>query len=63
MKYLKKFLNIIDKERSYLKDLFIVVIITRLLFLEDNTIMLLAEIIGGLVLIFHPSHSKDISEE
>lgn len=52
-----------DKERSYLKDLFIVVIITRLLFLEDNTIMLLAEIISGLVLIFHPSNSKDILEE
>jgi hypothetical protein len=63
MKYLKKFLNIMDKERSYLKDLFIVVIITRLLFLEDNTIMLLAEIISGLVLIFHPSNSKDILEE
>jgi hypothetical protein len=63
MKYFKKFLNVLDKERSYLKDLFIVVIITRLLFLEDNTIMILAEIISGLVLIFHPSHSKDISEE
>jgi hypothetical protein len=63
MNLLKKLIDLIRKEHSYIKDLFIILIITRLMFLEDNTLILLAEIVGGLVLIFNPTSRKEISEE
>jgi len=60
MKYLKKLLDTLRKDRSYIKDLFIIIVITRLMFLEDNTLALLAEIVGGLVLIFYTSENRDV---
>ena len=54
MEHLKKLLKYFGKERSYIKDLFLIVMLTRLLFLEDNTLLILAEIISGVVIIFHP---------
>ena len=55
MQYLKLIKSMLLKEQSYLKNIFIILIITRLLFLEDNQLALLAEIIGGLVVIFTTS--------
>lgn len=63
MNLLKKLIDLIRKEHSYIKDLFIILIITRLMFLEDNTLILLAEIVGGLVLIFNPTSNKEIEED
>jgi hypothetical protein len=55
MKYLKFIIDLISKEQSFLKNIFIILIMTRLLFLEDNQLALLAEIVGGLVVIFTTS--------
>ena len=57
MKYLKFIIDLISKEQSFLKNIFIILIMTRLLFLEDNQLALLAEIIGGLVVIFTTPHT------
>jgi hypothetical protein len=55
MKYLKLILSTLLKEQSYLRSVFVVIILTRLMFLEDNQLALIAEIIGGLVVIFTTS--------
>ena len=59
---INKLLSLLSKERNYIKDLFIVIVITRLMFLEDNSLALLAEIVGGLVVIFTSSAEKSIEE-
>lgn len=61
MKYLKFIIDLISKEQSFLKNIFIILIMTRLLFLEDNQLALLAEIVGGLVVIF--TTSPDVIED
>ena len=54
-KILKKLISCLITEQSYIKDIFILVIVTRLLFLEDNQLALLAEVIGGLLVIYNNS--------
>jgi len=55
MKYLKLILSTLLKEQSYLRSVFVVIILTRLMFLEDNQLALIAEIVSGLVVIFTTS--------
>ncbi len=62
MKYLRKLIDLLCKERGYIKDIFIIIVITRLIFLEDNTLVLLAEIVGGLVMIFSSSARYQIED-
>jgi len=63
MKYIiNKLLSLLSQERNYIKDIFIVIVITRLMFLEDNSLALLAEIVSGLVVIFTSSAEKSIEE-
>lgn len=59
---INKLLSLLSQERNYIKDIFIVIVITRLMFLEDNSLALLAEIVGGLVIIFTSSAEKNIEE-
>lgn len=51
MKWLQKFLELFTTQSSFLKNIFILLVITRLMFLENNQLALVAEIIGGLVFL------------
>jgi len=50
MKHFNKFLKILGN-LSRLRNIFILIILTRLLFLEPNQLALIAEIIGGVATI------------
>ena len=62
MKYLRKLMDLLCKEQGYIKDILIIIVITRLIFLEDNTLVLLAEIVGGLVMIFSSAARYQIED-
>lgn len=51
MKWLQKLLELFTTQHSFLKNIFILLVITRLMFLENNQLALIAEIIGGLVML------------
>lgn len=51
MKWLQKILELFTTQSSFLKNIFILLVITRLMFLENNQLALIAEIIGGLVML------------
>jgi hypothetical protein len=51
MKWVQKFLELFTTQSSFLKNIFILLVITRLMFLENNQLALIAEIIGGLVFL------------
>jgi hypothetical protein len=51
MKLLQKLLELFTIQSSFLKNIFILLVITRLMFLENNQLALIAEIIGGLVFL------------
>lgn len=51
MKFLHKLLELFISQNSFLKNIFILLVITRLMFLENNQLALIAEIIGGLVFL------------
>ena len=51
MKLLKKIYELLLKDHSFLKNIFILVIITRLIFLEENQMALLAEILGSIIVL------------
>jgi hypothetical protein len=51
MKWLEKLLELFTTQSSFLKNIFILLVITRLMFLENNQLALIAEIIGGLVML------------
>ena len=51
MKWLQKLLELFTTQHSFLKNIFILLVITRLMFLENNQLALIAEIIGGLVFL------------
>lgn len=51
MKWLQKLLELFTTQSSFLKNIFILLVITRLMFLENNQLALIAEIIGGLVFL------------
>jgi len=51
MKRLQKLLELFTTQSSFLKNIFILLVITRLMFLENNQLALIAEIIGSLVFL------------
>lgn len=51
MKWLEKLLELFTTQSSFIKNLFILLVVTRLMFLENNQLALIAEIIGGLVML------------
>ena len=51
MNWLQKLLELFNNQSSFLKNIFILLVITRLMFLENNQLALIAEIIGGLVFL------------
>ena len=51
MKWLQKLLELFTTQSSFLKNIFILLVITRLMFLENNQLALIAEIIGSLVFL------------
>ncbi len=61
MKWLHKILELFTTQHSFLKNIFILLVITRLMFLENNQLALIAEIIGGLVFLMakQPSDNSD----
>lgn len=52
MKIIKKLLTILIEERMFLKNIFYMIIITRLLFLESNQLLLIAEILTSIAFVF-----------
>ena len=70
MKIIKKLLTIIKKlltiligERMFLKNIFYMIIITRLLFLESNQLALIAEIITSIAFVFATDDIKFENDE
>jgi hypothetical protein len=61
MKWLEKLLELFTSQSSFLKNIFILLVITRLMFLENNQLALIAEIIGGLVFLMakEPNNNQD----
>jgi hypothetical protein len=61
MKWLQKLLELFTTQHSFLKNIFILLVITRLMFLENNQLALIAEIIGGLVFLMakEPKNNQD----
>ena len=61
MKWVQKFLELFTTQSSFLKNIFILLVITRLMFLENNQLALIAEIIGGLVFLMakEPNNNQD----
>jgi hypothetical protein len=61
MKWLQKLLELFTTQSSFLKNIFILLVITRLMFLENNQLALIAEIIGGLVFLMakEPKNNQD----
>lgn len=61
MKWLHKILELFTTQQSFLKNIFILLVITRLMFLENNQLALIAEIIGGLVFLMakEPNNNQD----
>jgi hypothetical protein len=61
MKWLEKLLELFTSQSSFLKNIFILLVITRLMFLENNQLALIAEIIGGLVFLMtkEPKNNQD----
>ena len=51
MKWLQKLLELFTTQSSFIKNIFILLVITRLMFLENNQLALIAEIIVGLVML------------
>ena len=61
MKLLQILLELFTTQSSFLKNIFILLVITRLMFLENNQLALIAEIIGGLVFLMakEPNNSQN----
>ena len=51
MKWLQKLVELYTTQSSFIKNIFILLVITRLMFLENNQLALIAEIVGGLVML------------
>lgn len=61
MKWLHKILELFTTQNSFLQRVFLLLVITRLMFLENNQLALIAEIIGGLVFLMakEPNNNQD----
>ena len=59
MNWIQKFIALVSGQGSFLKTVFILVIVTRLIFLEDSQLALILEIIGGLIVLITHQENKD----
>lgn len=59
MNHFEKILKIIN-HLAKLKNILVLVILTRLFFLEHNQLALIAEIIGSLVVLLNPLIQSDL---
>jgi len=62
MKLLKKIYELLLKDHSFLKNIFILVIITRLIFLEENQMALIAEILGSIIVLTINKAGDDVED-
>ena len=51
MNWIQKIIGLVAGQNSFLRNIFILLIITRLIFLEDSQLALILEIIGGLIVL------------
>lgn len=59
MNWIQKFITLASGSGSFFKTIFILIIVTRLIFLEDSQLALILEIIGSLiVLITHKNNEE-----
>lgn len=63
MDNIKKLLKLIYKESAFIKSLIVLTMLSRLLYLEDSTLALLVEIIGGLTVMIKTVNAEDLHEE
>ena len=59
MNWIQKIIGLAASQSSFLKNIFILIIITRLIFLEDSQLALILEIIGGLIVLVSHNENKD----
>jgi len=59
MNWIQKIITLAVSQSSFLKNIFILLIITRLVFLEDSQLALILEIIGGLIVLISHNENKD----
>jgi hypothetical protein len=57
-----KHLNLILKFLGNLRSILVLIILTRLLFVETNQMALFAEIIGSIVVLFNPLDIDNIDD-
>lgn len=50
---MKKIIELIVNSKSFLKNIFILLILCRLLFIETDQLFLIAEILGSVILIIN----------
>jgi hypothetical protein len=62
MNYFDQIIKIIGN-LAKLKNILVLVILTRLLFLEHNQLALVAEIIGSIAVLLNPLSQSDIIDE
>lgn len=61
MNLIKKIIRGLATQHSFVKDVFILLIITRLMFLENNQLVLIAEIISSF--IFLTTKGQELQKE
>ena len=59
MNWIQKIIGLVAGQNSFLRNIFILLIITRLIFLEDSQLALILEIIGGLIVLVSHNENKD----
>lgn len=59
MNWIQKIIALTAGHSSFLKNIFILLIVTRLIFLEDSQLALILEIIGGLIVLITHQENKD----
>ena len=63
MKLIKKLLELLQKEQGFIKNIFLIIFVTRLLFLEPNQLALIAEILVTLTVILSENYQKKEEKE
>jgi hypothetical protein len=63
MKLIKKLLELLQREQGFIKNIFLIIFVTRLLFLEPNQLALIAEILVTLTVILSENYKKKEEKE
>ena len=59
MNWIQRIIGLAASQSYFLKNIFILIIITRLIFLEDSQLALILEIIGGIIVLVTHHVDKD----